>query len=341
MNVLMTGAGAPGAPGIIKCLNKDKNINLFVADSNSLSSGKFLNSDFFLIPNADNKNFIKELLQICISNSINLIFPLVTRELFYLSKSKSLFLNHGIKIIVSDYKDLSIANNKSSLYKHLKINNIQVPEFRVVNNYEEFIIASKELTELTGGYVMKPSISNGSRGVRIVDNTIDEFDVLFNQKPNSLYTTHNNLNEILSRKQFPELLLSENLSGDEYTIDTLVDENGNIKLILPRKRIKIREGISISGEFIEHKEIIEYCKLILKSLNLIGPIGIQVKADKKNIFKVLEINPRIQGTSVSALGVGVNIPLMSVYMINGKNLKLKKIKWGTKFIRYYDEIYFR
>ena len=88
MNVLMTGGGAPGAPGIIKCLNKDKNINLFVADSNSLSSGKFLNSDFFLIPNAEDKNFIKELLQICISNSIKLIFPLVTKELFYLSKSK-------------------------------------------------------------------------------------------------------------------------------------------------------------------------------------------------------------------------------------------------------------
>ena len=33
MNVLMTGAGAPGGPGIIKCLKRIKDINLTVADA--------------------------------------------------------------------------------------------------------------------------------------------------------------------------------------------------------------------------------------------------------------------------------------------------------------------
>ena len=42
----MTGAGAPGGPGIIKGLRQDKNIDLLVCDSNPNASGRYLNEKF-------------------------------------------------------------------------------------------------------------------------------------------------------------------------------------------------------------------------------------------------------------------------------------------------------
>ena len=340
INILMTGAGAPGGPGIIKCLKEIPNSKLIVGDADDMASGKFLNDSFVLLPKAKDDNFIHKVLSICKEMEIDLIFPLVTMELFKFSKNRDIFERNNIKIIVSDFANLSIANNKSALYKHLAKKEVATPMFRVVKNYEEFYKAKEEVKSVTSSYCLKPSISNGSRGVRLVDDEINEYDLLFNEKPNSLYITDEKINTILKENSFPELLIAEILPGNEYTIDTIVDNNGNPILILPRLRTKTNGGISVAGKFEKHIKIIDHCDKIIRSLKLLGPIGIQVKEDKFGEFKILEINPRIQGTSVAALGVGINLPKLAVESFLGINYTIPEIKWNTEFIRYYEELFF-
>lgn len=339
IKVLMTGAGAPGGPGIIKGLQQDSNIDLIVGDVNPVASGKFLNDKFELLLNADDPEFISDLLRICIKNQIDIIFPLVTKELFKLSKGKKIFSEHGIKIVVSDYESLKIANDKSALYNHLKPKNILTPNFRVAKTFTEVIEAFEQLGFPKNPICIKPSISNGSRGVRIIDNSIDEFDLLFKHKPNSLYMTFDKLKEILADKEFPELLISEVLPGEEFTIDTIVSK-GKAEIVLPRKRTKMNGGISVAGSFEENDEIINYCKEIIASLDLDGPIGLQVKKSSTGDFKILEINPRIQGTSIAALGLGVNLPLLAIYNALGETIKMPIVKWETNFVRYYNEVFY-
>ena len=134
----MTGAGAPGGPGIIKALQIDKRLNLIVADADELATGRFLNKSFYKIPKANSPEFIDEILNICSKEDIHVIFPLVTLELFKFSKYKDIFDKRGIKIIVSDNEGLEIANDKSALYRHLAAKNITTPLFRVVDTVKEF-----------------------------------------------------------------------------------------------------------------------------------------------------------------------------------------------------------
>ena len=336
----MTGAGAPGGPGIIKCLKDVPNTNLIVGDADDKASGRFLNDSFVLLPRANDVNFIEKVLAICKKKDIHIIFPLVTMELFKFSKNRQVFEKNGIGIIVSDYQNLSIANNKSSLYKHLANNGVATPMFRVVKNYDEFYKAKEEIKSVTSSYCLKPSISNGSRGVRLVNDKINEFDLLFNEKPNSLYISDKKICSILKNNSFPELLIAEILPGNEYTIDTIVDNSGNPILILPRIRTKTNGGISVAGKFERNTKIIDYCDQIIRSLKLVGPIGIQVKQDNYGEFKILEINPRIQGTSVAAQGAGVNLPKLAVESFLGINSTIPEIKWDTEFIRYYNELFF-
>ena len=256
----MTGAGAPGGPGIIKCLKDVPNSKLIVGDCDDKASGKFLNDSFVLLPKAKDFNFINKVLSICKDMEIDVIFPLVTMELFKFSKNRDVFEKNNIKIIVSDFHNLSIANNKSSLYKHLAKKGVSTPMFRVVNNYEEFYKAKEEIKAATSSYCLKPSISNGSRGVRLVNDEINEFDLLFNEKPNSLYISDEKINAILKDNSFPELLIAEILPGNEYTIDTIVDNTGNPILILPRIRTKTNGGISVAGKFEKNTKIIDYCE---------------------------------------------------------------------------------
>jgi carbamoyl-phosphate synthase large subunit len=150
-------------------------------------------------------------------------------------------------------------------------------------------------------------VSNGSRGFRVIANDMDEHDLLFNEKPNSTYISYNDALRILSLKPFPELLVTEYLPGEEYSVDCLAN-HGEVKLIVPRLRTKMINGISVEGEFVDDKNIITYCSEIIKELQLHGNIGIQVKRSSGGKFLIIEINPRVQGTIVACLGAGVNLP---------------------------------
>lgn len=336
----MTGAGAPGGPGILKALLKDTNISLVIADADSFASGRFLHQPFYHIPKANDAEFISAIRQLCYQEDINIIFPLVTKELFQLSQYREDFAKENIKIIVSSNDSLEVANNKSRLYEHLKKNGILTPDFLVANTFEKLVEAIYELGYPEKPVCIKPSVSNGSRGVRIVTDHIDGYDLLFNYKPNNLYISLNNLKDILKNREIPEILVSEYLPGEEYTIDTIVNQ-GVTELIIPRIRTKMNGGISVQGKFIQHNGIAKYCQDIINSMNLHGPIGIQVKKGTDGVFKILEINPRIQGTSVAAIGAGVNLPSLAVQQEYGYvDYKGINVKWGTAFSRYYEEVFY-
>ncbi|MBL0310658.1 MAG: ATP-grasp domain-containing protein [Bacteroidetes bacterium] len=340
IRVLMTGAGAPGGPGIIKCLQADKRIDLTVCDANASASGRFLNKEFFQCPPASDSGFSEFMLQKSRDLEVDVLFPLVTRELFLFAERKNEFAATGTKVIVSDKDALNTANNKSRLHQHLKSSGIMVPEFYVANTLEELENAFSSLGYPQKKVCIKPSVSNGSRGVRIIDPMAKEFDLLFNEKPNSLYMLKDDLFRILKGHKFPELLVSEVLPGEEFTIDTLMYQ-GKSLLIVPRSRTKMNAGISVAGEIVKQEEIIAYVQQMSATLPLHGPIGFQVKKADDGKFKLLEINPRIQGTSVSLMGAGVNLPLLAVLQEAGEEVQIPEVKWGTKFVRFYNEVYYR
>lgn len=334
----MTGAGAPGAAGIIRCLQFDNRIDLTVCDAQDDVAGKFLNKSFFVNKKATDKNFVSYLLQQCMKRKVDVLFPLVTAELFHLSQHKKEFENNGIQIIVSDFESLTIANNKALLHQHLAKHKIPVSNFMVAHNLPTLKKAFSKLGYPQQPICIKPAEGNGSRGVRIIDNSADEFKLLFNEKPNALYMRYSDLMRILNHKKFPELLISEVLPGEEFTVDTLM-KNGKPQLIIPRSRTKMNNGISVAGKITKQKEIISYTEQIATTLNLNGPIGLQMKRNKDGKFRILEINPRIQGTSVALMGAGINLPLMSVLQEMNVKFKIPKVKWGVSFIRYYNEVY--
>lgn len=340
-NIIMTGAGAPGAAGIIFCLQSDPSIQLTVADADENAVGRYLAKDFVQIPKATDANFVEAILNICLEKHIQVILPLVTKELFAFSQNKKLFEERGIRILVSSEEAINISNNKSQCYQFLKQNGIDVPKFLVVNTVDEFIHAALNLGYPQKTFSFKPSVSNGSRGVRIVSDALDESEQLFNFKPYNLHITYNHALKILSSKKFPELLLSEFLPGDEYSVDCLAN-HGVAELIVPRLRKKMINGISVQGEFVKDEAIIFYCKQIIETVKLHGNIGIQVKYAENNQPLLLEINPRVQGTIVAGMGAGVNLPLLAVKQELGLPVSEEElqIKWGTKFSRYWTEVYY-
>jgi carbamoyl-phosphate synthase large subunit len=235
---------------------------------------------------------------------------------------------------------LEIAINKSRLYEFLQWRGIPVPEFRIVETITQFQSAIAELGYPQNPVCFKPSLSNGSRGFRILSEQVDEAGLLFHYKPWQTYLRKEDALRILSSAAFPELLVSEYLPGPEYSVDCLCNR-GEARLVIPRLRKKMINGITVEGEFTKQSEIIEYCTAIIKELQLHGNIGIQVKQAANGQFLLLEINPRVQGTISAALGAGINLPVLAIKQaldipVNPEEME---IRWGVRFTRYWDEVF--
>jgi carbamoyl-phosphate synthase large subunit len=341
INILMTGGGAPGAAGILKCLEQERSFHVITADANPNAVGRYMSKDFESIPFASDPLFADAVLSLCRKKNIHVILPLVTRELVPLSLYQKDLERAGVKLPISPTASLEIANNKSMLYQFLQWRSIPVPDFRIVETVDQFKKAVEELGYPSKPVCFKPSVSNGSRGFRIISEQMNELDLLFNHKPTSTYISLTDAVRILSSGLFPELLVSEYLPGEEYSIDCLCNHGESI-LIIPRLRKRMINGISVEGEFVKEESIINYCRQTIKELQLHGNIGIQARRSAAGQFLILEINPRVQGSISAALGAHINLPVLAIKQELGLPISASEleIKWGTKFIRFWDEVFY-
>lgn len=342
LRIMMTGAGAPGAPGIIRCYrnNSERSVRVIGCDMNAKIPTIGMLDAFYQIPAAKEPNFISSVLEIAVAENVDVIQPLVTKELEVFAKFEKVFSEKGIAVCISPLEHLEIANNKGYLLERLKENGIQVPKYVKIQKVEEFRGACEELGYPLNAVCFKPTVSNGSRGFRVIDSSHDDYRQLFNEKPNSTHINLESAESILgSRDTIPELLVMEYLPGEEYSVDMLVNR-GETLCAIPRKRLKMNGGISTWCKVEKKEDIIIYCIQIAKELKLHGNIGIQVRYDNNNVIKILEINPRVQGSIVCCAAAGVNLPYLAIKQAIGEEIGDIEVKWGTEMVRYWKEVFY-
>ena len=341
--ILMTGGGSPGGLGIATELLK-MGYSLIVADANNVFVEFFKETSLGaqcesveLIPSAKNRSdfevYIKNLAK---ESGIDYILPLVTRELLNLAHIKKELQEIGCSAIVQESDTVEVLNNKWLLYKFCRVNNIDVPHTKLCKNSEEVLEAFNTYNRLDLTSVVKPVDSNGSRGVRILHNKVDLFRNLTEEKPGCLDMDISSYLKIINNRKI-ELMVSEYLPGKELTVDCIA-KNGEIFVCLMRERIAMRSGISVAGQYVWIEKVYEYCELISKQLNIDGPFGLQFKADKDLNYKLLESNPRIQGTSCAAKILGINYPDLVIRLSKSDEITEKIYSKSRKvFWRYYQE----
>ena len=215
-----------------------------------------------------------------------------------------------------------------------------VPEFRLVKSLQEFEQAATDLGYPQEKICFKPPLSNGLRGFRIVNDSTDRMDNLMNEKPNNVYISFNEFVQIAKdATYFPELLVMEYLPGDEYSIDALGDGK-KCQMVIPRTRDKIKMGISFVGTTYQNDELTRYSSMIIETLGLEGNIGFQFKRSKDGVPKLIESNPRVQGTIVLCTAAGYNMVYNAVKIALGEKPIDYSVNWGTKMVRFWDELYF-
>lgn len=333
--VLVTGVGAPGSIGTLHSLknNFDKRkIKIIGTDIDENAVGKYIYDSFYKIERPDHSTYLEQLYEICQHEKVQVIVPQNTAELQILSANKSYFERIGTKIAVAKSESIILANDKFRLLEIARKSGIPAPEFYLVATKEDLIEFSKLLGWPEHRVVVKPPISSGMRGFRIIDENYKSKDAFYNEKPTNTVTNMDLLIKILG-ETFHPLVLMEYVPGKEYTVDLLRTKENIV--VVPRTRDQIRLGITFRGTLEENRLIIEYSKILSEALDMEYAYGFQFKLNESGLPLILECNPRVQGSMVLSTFSGANIIYGAVKYAMQEPVPPFEIKWGTRLIRYW------
>ncbi|WP_158302040.1 ATP-grasp domain-containing protein [Paenibacillus mesophilus] len=344
VRILLTGAGSPAASGVIRSLrlNRDMDVEIIGMDCNSEAAGFHLANKHVVGPRASEESFLPFVLSLCAMEKVGMVFSLVTDELIKLSEAQHELLRLGTRLLISSAESLRKVIHKGRLYQALQTMGLAVPEFRTVHTPEGLIHAIYELGYPARPVCFKPVVSDGSRGFHIVDNSADRFQMLFREKPSSAHISEEELLRIIGGcADIPETLVMEYLPYEEYSVDLLA-KHGEAVVAVPRLREVTVGGITTKSLIAKEQDIIDYAVAVVKCMQLNGNIGVQVRRDRHREPKIVEINPRIQGTIVHCTAAGINLPALAVKQaldIPPRKDELE-IKWGTRMTRYWEEVFY-
>lgn len=268
--VLVLPAGTNIGLEIRDSLALSKHWTLIGANSTSDHSEVCYSNWIGGLPHVSDPHFVTAVRDIAIHNSVNFVIP-AHDEAAYLLAGEDL----GGAIFVGPQPQLaSILRFKSKTYEALR-DCVQCPQV--------YSVADVRAADLP--LFAKPDRGQGSRGARFI-RSIEELE--------------------LARRE-PNLLFSEILPGDEFTIDCFTDKMGQLKYCGGRVRARIANGISVRAEAVSDPRLSEMAARISDALRLRGAWFFQVKLDARGAPTVLEVANRVSGTMGYQRERGINL----------------------------------
>ncbi|WP_374539963.1 ATP-grasp domain-containing protein [Flavobacterium sp.] len=313
-NILITSAGQ--RVSLVRAFQKelkliDAEAKVYTVDLNPvLAPACHVSDGYRTVKKVTDSNYIQELIAICKEFDIQLLIPTIDTELLVLAKHKHLFLEQGITPIVSSAEFVTICRDKRITNDFFLQNNIDVPR-----------AVTKE--KPTFPLYIKP-----------YDGSLS-FDTFLIQSASDLRPYHFENEKLM----FMEYI--DHDSYDEYTVDTYYDKKGDLKSIVPRKRITVRAG-EVSKGVTQRNEIITCIKENLPHIEgAVGCLTMQFFFNPKTKRIIgIEINPRFGGGYPLSYLAGANYPkfLIEEYLLGKEIVFFDEWEANLLMLRYDDEV---
>ncbi|MFA6175791.1 MAG: ATP-grasp domain-containing protein [Phycisphaerae bacterium] len=291
------------------------NCEFFGAEMTELSSALQLCDKKFIVNSVGHNKYIKQLLDIVKQNNVKLIVPTVDLDLKTLAKNKEKFSAAGCMVLVSDYEVVDICQDKRKTFKFLAKNGFDTPK--------TFTPRQALSKKIKYPCFLKPWDGYASRGTATAKN---RSELLFYSK------------------QVPNCIVQEFIKGQEFTCDVFVGFDGEVKCVVPRKRIETRAGEVSKSETSKNSMVMRQTSKLIGKLGA-GPgvITVQMILTKDKQLKFIEINPRFGGGAPLSIRAGADFPKWILQQMAGKKLKIKFDGFEDKLrmLRYDAEVWIK
>ncbi len=170
--------------------------------------------------------------------------------------------------------------------------------------------------------VIKPRSGYGANGFSKVESR-EELDRLF-------YLTEEKFGVSLVQEYIPQ-------SSSQYQVEMVMGRDGECKSFILMDKLRwypIEGGSSTINLTVKDDKIREDCIALLKKLNWVGYASIDLIRDPRDgVAKILEINPRINGTAKICFKCGIDLALQLLEEADGGDI--------TSFNDYLEGVYLR
>lgn len=296
--VLIFPAGTEIAFEIVNALKYSKFVELYGGTSVGDHSEFVFKNLITGFPYIDEEGFLDFLNAAIEEHQIDCLYPAHDSVSVFFSDNAEKI---NAQVIIAEKFTTDTCRSKKKTYEYLK--------------GESFIPKIYENADDVKTYpvFVKPTVGQGSGGARKIFS-----------KEELLHTV----------KQDNSLVICEYLSGEEYTVDCFTDKNGKLLAVKSRSRDRIRMGIAVHSETIKtDEETLRIAEKINSKFNFKGAWFFQLKKDENDKYCLLEISPRIPGTMGLSRNMGINFPMLTLFVFwgydvsiidNGYDIKLDK-----------------
>ncbi|MET0909210.1 MAG: ATP-grasp domain-containing protein [Ilumatobacteraceae bacterium] len=292
--VLITGAGGPAAVAAIRSLAG--RAELYAVDIDPLAVGLYLVDDEHrsLVLRGDDPAFVDHLFGLAERWDADVVIPTVDSELIPVAASLARFEDAGHAVMVPSLDSLERTVDKWVLMDGLGGSDA-VPATVLID--ESFDVDSWVAQGHTWPAITKPRLGSGGRGVALIDSP-EALTVPFDRT----------------------YILQELLPGIEISVDVLARRDGAVVAAVPRLRLKVDSGIAVAGEAIHDELASDLARAVVLGVGLTGPLNVQFKRAVDGEWKLLEINPRLPGSSPLTMAAGVDFVGLALADLLGQPL---------------------
>lgn len=241
----------------------------------------------FAMSRVTDDGYMDQLLELCEKEEVGLVIPTIDTELLGLSQARARFAASGIQLVVSDQELITKCRDKRQSAQFFASLGIDTPVLL-------------DRSQLTFPCFAKPYDGSRSIGVAKLSQQSDLTEIMRND---------------------PKLMFMEYIdrSFDEYTVDAYFDRIGQLRCLVPRHRLEVRDG-EISKGVTRKNHVYQYLHERLKKIHgARGCLTVQlfVEPDGQR-YAALEINPRFGGGYPLSYSAGANYPgwLIDEYLLN-------------------------
>ena len=343
IKVLVPSAGHPTRPSLLKCLkdNGERQIDIVGVDMEEDGLGQHIVDFFYHVPPRTDPLYIDRILEICKKEKIDVYYALGEEEAMNAVKRKKDFDNIKVSIISpGDPEMVEIATNKCRYHDYLKEKDIPHARYSNIYSYESIERAVSELGYPEKDVFVKPAVSKGGRGARILTSRdiSSEYYKDRSQETKMSLPAFMDLLAPLQSGEFHPILAMEYLPGTYYSVDVL-SEKGKAIYVIPKIRIQGSASNTTVGQVDLNEDTIKLATSICEAFNFSYLQNYEMKLNANQEPMVYDINPRGGASIALCAAAGVNIAYFAVKMALREKIPERKIKNKTMMIRFYDEYY--
>lgn len=278
-------------------------LRLIAGDAAANVPARYLAPDFWMMPPTDN-SCCSELLNGCRERGIKMILPTRDAELPFWARHRADFAAVGVQVLVSAPEAVAVCHDK-----------LRFAEFGRKHGFL-CIPTTTDLAELVSSqhasrtFVVKERFGAGSKNIGL------------------------NLSEKAARQHALTLanpVFQPFLEGREISIDAWLDRHSRLHGMILRSRDLITHGEAQITTTFQNQELATLAAKIVTSMQLRGPVVLQLILDAQGHPHILECNPRFGGASTAAIAAGLDLCYLSVLESFGIDIEpfLHDILTGT------------